>query len=160
MVKTLYYKPLPHQLSFHEAIGPRKSISGKIASGKTTAIVHEAIRLAVANPGRTGLLGAASEYRMRSELLPALWGALEGAPGTYEYVPSSRVLTLLPIGSRVLLRSFDDAKFADRLRGISFAWYAIDNANLCPDREIEALDLRTRDTYALERCCAVSIGED
>ena len=52
------YEPLPSQVAFHASDARIKGFSGPIGSGKSAALCHEAIKLAYANSGRSGLIGA------------------------------------------------------------------------------------------------------
>jgi len=57
-LREIAYEPLPSQRRFHDSPARFKGFSGPIGSGKSQALVQEALKLSYLNPGRTGLMGA------------------------------------------------------------------------------------------------------
>ena len=76
-VIRLKYQPLPSQAKFHRMRSTYKGFSGPVGSGKTEALVMEAIRMASLNSGRTGLLCAPTHRMLRDVTLAALKSKLE-----------------------------------------------------------------------------------
>ncbi|MBA4182319.1 MAG: hypothetical protein C0506_17185, partial [Anaerolinea sp.] len=61
----LPYEPLGSQWRFHQSKARIKGFSGPIGSGKSAALVHEALKCAAMNRGSTGLLGAPTYAMLR-----------------------------------------------------------------------------------------------
>lgn len=59
------YDPFESQGRFHDDLARFKGFSGPVGSGKSNALCREALRLAYANPGRTGLIGAPTYPMLR-----------------------------------------------------------------------------------------------
>jgi hypothetical protein len=99
---------------------------GGIGSGKTWAGAVRAIATAWEQPGALGLIGAPTNTMLRDttertffELLPR--------PLIAAYHKSEQHLRLRN-GSEILFRSLDEP---DRVRGLSLAWFWLDEAPLC-----------------------------
>lgn len=150
---NLTYTPLESQFAFHVSKARFKGFSGPIGSGKSAALCQEVVKLAYANHGRTGLLGAPTFAMLRDATLPALLQTLAEAGAEYEYNKSESLLTLKDTDSTILLRSLDEP---DRLRGTNLAWFAVDELTYASEEAWIRLEGRLRDPKAEKLCgCAV-----
>ena len=147
--RRIAYAPLPSQKRFHDSEARFKGFSGPIGSGKSQALVQEAIRLAYVNPGRTGLLGAPTYPMLRDATQTALLAALEDNELPYELNKAEHVLTLTDTRSRVLFRAVEEF---DRLRGTNLAWFGVDELTYAPEEAWLRLEGRLRDPQASRLC--------
>ncbi len=128
---------------------------GGVGAGKTYAGAARAVRYILDQPGSLGLIGAPTYPMLRDatsrtffELLERVgyapgWVAnprAEPQEGTYVYNKSEGHLRL-PHGTEVLFRSLDEP---DRVRGLSLAWFWLDEAALCGYRAWQLLKGRLR----------------
>ena len=120
-----------------------------MGSGKSLALVQEAIYLAFENEGRTGLIGAPTYSMLRAATLPALLEAFERGKVRYELRHSEMTLRLPMCGSRILLRSLDSP---ERLRGPNLAWFGVDELTYCSEDAWLRLEARLRDPKAKKLC--------
>lgn len=120
-----------------------------MGSGKSLALVQEAIFLAFLNEGRTGLLGAPTYSMLRDATLPALLAALERGKLRYELRQAEMKLKLPLCGSTILLRSLDSP---ERLRGPNLAWFGVDELTYCSEDAWLRLEARLRDPKAKKLC--------
>jgi hypothetical protein len=69
---TTTYQPLPYQQKFHDSLSKLRIVTGPPGSGKTSAIVAEAVNMAVAMPKSHGIVVSSSWRHLRDVLNPAL----------------------------------------------------------------------------------------
>ena len=143
------YKSLPSQRRFHASGARFKGFSGPVGSGKSMALCQEAVRLAVVNAGRTGLIGAPTYAMLRDATLPALLEVIEGSGFEYEHNKAESWLKLEPVGSKILLRSLDEY---ERLRGSNLAWFGVDELTYVQEQAWLRLEARLRDPKAKRLC--------
>lgn len=139
------YRPLPSQDAFHASKARFKCFIGPVGSGKTKALCAEAVRVALENVGRTGLLGAPTYPMLRDVTLTTLVGILEGSAIPYDLNKSAFTIRLLETGSTILFRSLDDH---ERLRGTNLAWFGIDELTYTSEEAWLRLEARLRDPQA------------
>ena len=139
------YRPLPSQDAFHKSRARFKCFIGPVGSGKTKALCAEAVRVALKNPGRTGLLGAPTYPMLRDVTLTTLVGILEGSAIPYDLNKSAFTIRLTETGSTILFRSLDDH---ERLRGTNLAWFGIDELTYTSQEAWLRLEARLRDPQA------------
>lgn len=147
--RRIAYEPLPSQKRFHESEARFKGFSGPIGSGKSQALVQEAIRLAYVNAGRTGLLGAPTYPMLRDATQSALLAALDKNGLPYELNKAEQILTLTDTRSRILFRAVEEF---DRLRGTNLAWFGVDELTYAPEEAWLRLEGRLRDPQATRLC--------
>lgn len=147
--RRITYSALPSQKKFHQSEARFKGFSGPIGSGKSQALVQEAIRLAYVNPGRTGLLGAPTYPMLRDATQAALLAALEDSEIPYELNKAEQVLVLSDTRSKILFRAVEDF---DRLRGTNLAWFGVDELTYAPEESWLRLEGRLRDPDATKLC--------
>lgn len=147
------YRPLPTQIRFHADLSTRyKGFSGPVGSGKSLALVHEALFLAALNPGLLGLLGAPTYPMLRDATQTAMWDVL--AQENIFWVPqkseNSIILPYAPFyGSKIIFRSLEDY---ERLRGTNLAWFGIDELTYCRPEAWTRLEARLRHPKAQRLC--------
>lgn len=147
--RRIAYEPLPSQKRFHDSGARFKGFSGPIGSGKSQALVQEAIRLAYVNAGRTGLLGAPTYPMLRDATQSAMLAALDESGLPYELNKAEHVLTFGDTRSRVLFRAVEEF---DRLRGTNLAWFGVDELTYAPEEAWLRLEGRLRDPKAAMLC--------
>jgi len=146
--RPLSYDPLPSQKRFHDSESRFKGFSGPIGSGKSKALAQEAIRLAMVNPGRQGLLGAPTFAMLRDATQRALVELLEIGRFSYRLNKGENVITLTEVNSPILLRSMEEY---ERLRGTNLAWFGLDELTYTPEEAWLRLEGRLRDPQAKKR---------
>lgn len=140
---------LPSQKRFYDCTAQRKGFSGPIGSGKTHALVGQALRMCSINRGRTGLLGAPTFPMLRDVTLRTLLEELEERRIPYKFHKQEMAFTLTRLGSRILLRSLKDF---ERLRGTNLAWFGIDEMSFAEEAAFQRLEGRLRDPHATQLC--------
>jgi len=139
------YEPLPSQLRYHECDTRYKGFSGPVGSGKSLALVRESLKLAYANPGRLGLVGAPT-YRMLEDVtMLTFLEVLETFEIPFTLRKSRKMITLTDCKSRVIFRSLEHPH---RLVGTNLAWFACDELTFCKQASWEKLEARLRDPLA------------
>ncbi|HEY7092055.1 MAG TPA: phage terminase large subunit [Ktedonobacterales bacterium] len=120
---------------------------GGVGAGKTTAGALRALAWALDHPGSLGLIGAPTYPMLRDATQRAFFALLDEflgddghANGGYTYHKSEQRLTL-PNGSEILFRSLDEP---DRVRGLTLAWFWLDEAPLCGHYAWQVLKGRLR----------------
>ena len=141
--RRIEYPGLPAQDRFLRARARFKGYSGPIGSGKSYALVLQAIHSAYMNRGRTGLIGAPTYPMLRDATLAALLATLEREVIPYELNRSENFLLLPEAQSRILLRAVEDF---DRLRGSNLAWFGLDELTYAPEEAWLRLEGRLRDS--------------
>ena len=147
--RAILYKSLPSQKRFHKSKARFKGFSGPIGSGKSQALVQEAIRLSYVNPGRLGLIGAPTYPMLRDATLTQVTEVLRDNDLPFEFNKSEFVVTMKDTGSKIVMRSLDDF---ERLRGTNLAWFGIDELSYCQEEAWTRLEGRLRDPKARELC--------
>jgi hypothetical protein len=147
--RDIIYEPLPSQGTFHDSIARFKGFSGPVGSGKSRALVHEAIRLTMVNPGLLGLIGAPTYPMLRDVTQRAIFEELEDNDIPFEFRKQENLLTMLDTGSEIIFRSLDTP---DRLRGTNLAWFGIDELTYCHEQAWLRLQARLRHPLASELC--------
>lgn len=149
MELRIQYRPLESQAKFHRSEARFKGFSGPIGSGKSQALCQEAIRLAVCNPRRTGLIGAPTYPMLRDSTQASLFEALRASDLAHEFNKAENLLTLTATGSRIIFRSLDDY---ERLRGTNLAWFGVDELTYTQEDAWLRLEGRLRDPKAKRLC--------
>ena len=104
-IHDIEYSPWPSQKIFHDVDARYKGFSSSVGAGKSLALVHEAIKLSVKNPGLLGLLGAPTYPMLRDITQRALFEVLDDNDIPYEFHKQENRLTLTEIGSEIIFRS-------------------------------------------------------
>jgi len=143
------YRALNSQRRFHASEARFKGFSGPVGSGKSAALCQEAVKLAMMNAGRTGLIGAPTYAMLRDATLPALMQVIEQSGIEYEHNKAEGWLKLEPMGSKILLRSLDEF---ERLRGSNLAWFGVDELTYVQEQAWLRLEARLRDPKAKKLC--------
>jgi hypothetical protein len=147
------YEPLPSQERFHADVEHLyKGYSGPIGSGKSYALVYEALFLSALNPGLAGLLGAPTYPMLRDATQRTVFEVLDQEQIFWRFHKSENILTLpdAPFyGSEILFRSLDDY---ERLRGTNLAWFGVDELTYCQPAAWTRLQGRLRHPKANRRC--------
>jgi hypothetical protein len=147
--QKLSYDALPSQKAFHACRSRFKGFSGPIASGKSQALCHEAIRLTYDNKGRLGLIGAPTYPMLRDATQTTLFAIMDSEELPYEYNKAENMVTMKHTGSRIIFRPVDDF---ERLRGTNLAWFGLDELTYSPEGCWLRLEGRLRDPKA-DRLC-------
>ena len=99
---------------------------GGVGAGKTTAGALRALAYALNHPGALGLIGAPTYPMLRDTTQRTFFSLLpEEMPYSYHKVEGH---LRLENGSEILFRSADQP---DRMRGLTLAWFWLDEAPLC-----------------------------
>ena len=141
----IHYDPLPSQALFRDSRARFKGFSGPIGSGKSQALVHEAIRCSYKNQGRLGLIGAPTYQMLRDSTQKALFEVLERERVPFSYNKAENAMRFSDTGSRVLFRSMDEY---ERLRGTNLAWFGLDELTYTQEEAWLRLEGRLRDPLA------------
>jgi Terminase large subunit, T4likevirus-type, N-terminal len=147
--REVEYPGLPSQDRFLKSKARFKGFSGPIGSGKSYALVWQAIHSAYENRGRTGLIGAPTYPMLRDATASALIEILDRDEIPYEMNRSENFIVLREVQSRILLRAVEDF---DRLRGSNLAWFGVDELTYAPEGAWLRLEGRLRDPSAVELC--------
>ena len=147
--RGIQYKSLPSQRKFHRSKARFKGFSGPIGSGKSQALVQEAIRLSYVNAGRTGLIGAPTYPMLRDATMVQLVEVLKENNLPFELNKSEFFIKMKDTGSKILMRSLDEF---ERLRGTNLAWFGVDELSYCVEEAWLRLEGRLRDPKAKELC--------
>ncbi len=143
--QDIIYSPLPSQAQFHELQARFKGFSGPIGSGKSQALVNEAIKLSYVNAGRTGLLGAPTYPMLRDATQTAFFELLTSNDVPYEFFKAENVVVMKHTRSKILFRALEDF---ERLRGTNLAWFGVDELTYAPEEAWLRLQGRLRDPKA------------
>ena len=104
--RAVAYRRLPSQQRFLESTARFKGFSGPIGSGKSYALVWQAIHSAYQNKGRTGLIGAPTYPMLRDATVAALVETLDGNQIPYDLNRSDNFLVLTEVRSKILFRAW------------------------------------------------------
>ncbi|HXJ44211.1 MAG TPA: terminase family protein [Bryobacteraceae bacterium] len=142
---TYRVRSFPSQRRFYELKAKYSGFSGPVGSGKTNALVYKALRMASANPGCLGLLGAPTIPMLRTVTMSTVFEILEKHEIPFEFRSQSASLLLKRSGSRIVFRPLE---YFDRLRGYNLAWFGIDELTYCKEGAWLVLQQRIRDPKA------------
>jgi len=143
------YDPLPSQIAFHKSTATFKGFSGPVGSGKSAALCHEAITLALANPGCTGVLAAPTYTMLRDIIQVALLGMLESRGIEHFHNKAVGQVVLVERQAVILLRSLDSP---ERLRGTNLAWFGLDELSYTKEESWLRMAARLREPAARRLC--------
>lgn len=147
--RGIEYTPLPSQKQFHASQARFKGFSGPIGSGKSQALVQEALKLTYLNPGRTGLIGAPTYPMLRDATVAALMDVLDRNRIPYRVNRAENYLVLKETRSKILFRAVDEF---ERLRGSNLAWFGVDELTYTSEEAWLRLEGRLRDPKAARLC--------
>jgi hypothetical protein len=147
--RGIEYTPLPSQKRFHASGARFKGFSGPIGSGKSQALVQEALKLAYLNPGRTGLIGAPTYPMLRDATVAALQDVLDRNRIPYRVNRAENYLVLKETRSKILFRAVEEF---ERLRGSNLAWFGVDELTYTSEEAWLRLEGRLRDPKAARLC--------
>ncbi len=147
--RRIRYDALPSQKRFHESRARFKGFSGPVGSGKSLALVHEAIRLAYINAGRTGLIGAPTYAMLRDATQATFFDICAESGLPLEFNKSTNTVLMQDSGSKILFRSLDEF---ERLRGTNLAWFGVDEMTYTAAESWMRLEGRLRDPKAPRLC--------
>ena len=147
--REIQYAPLHSQGLFHDSTARFKGFSGPVGSGKSMALVQEAIHLSVVNGGLLGLIGAPTYAMLRDVTQRAIFEELERSGIPFDFRKQENILTLNDLGSEIIFRSLDNP---ERLRGTNLAWMGIDELTYCHEEAWLRLQARLRHPLATHLC--------
>jgi len=148
------YQALPAQKEFHADLTARfKGYSGPIGSGKSYALVYEALFLSRMNPGLLGLVGAPT-YRMLQDATQRIFfEVLDMENIEYVFNKQANRLRFPGNGSEIIFRTMENP---ERLRGANLAWFALDELTYTREEAWTRILGRLRHPDARRLCgCAV-----
>jgi len=129
---TTLYRAHKNQLAFHESIAPFKGFCGPVGSGKSLALVYEALKLAYENPGCMGLIGAPT-YKMLMDVVQThFFRELHLLGIEFDFHKQQNKLEFRDNGSTIIFRAVEEV---DHLRGTNLAWFGLDEATYCRNGE-------------------------
>jgi hypothetical protein len=139
------YQPFISQQRFHDLADRFKGFSGPVGSGKSKALVAEALRLAYENPGCMGLIGAPTYPMLRDVTRAAFLTLVEQNGIPYRFHKADNAVALPEPKSEVIFRSLDSP---ERLVGTNLAWFGVDELTYCKVNAWERLEARLREPKA------------
>jgi hypothetical protein len=152
-MNTWAYDPLPSQRRFHSNLAQYKGYSGPVGSGKSLALVYEAIFLSRMNPGGLGLIGAPTYGMLRDVTQRAFFEVLETEgfveDRDFAFLKQENRLVFRDSGSEVIFRTLDNP---ERLRGTNLCWFGIDELTFCKEEAFQRLQARLRDPKSKRLC--------
>jgi phage terminase large subunit len=143
--RSVKYLRFPSQRTFDDMTCKFKGFSGPIGSGKSKALVHEAIKLAYLNPGCRGLIGSPTYRMLADSTMVELLGTLDELGIPHKFHKQAFAITLHEPQSTILLRTMDEP---ERLRAMNLAWFGIDELTYCKQASWLRLEGRLRDPKA------------
>ena len=149
LFRPIAYSPLPSQVRFHNCESRFKGYSGPVGSGKSLALVQEAIKLCFLNPGLPGLIGAPTFAMLRDSSQKAFFEVLDDNAIPYLFWKTENRVVLTDIGSEVWFRSLDHP---ERLRGTNLAWIGVDELTYTDESAWLRLMARLRHPDANNLC--------
>jgi hypothetical protein len=135
------YKPLASQQAFHDLKTRYKGFSGPVGSGKSAALCREALRLAFANPGCPGLIGAPTYGMLADVTRAAFFEHLDGACVKYRFLAGRNLVRIAACDATIFFRSLSDPS---KLVGKNLAWAGIDEVTFCPEESWKKVEARIR----------------
>lgn len=148
------YDTLPAQRVFHGNLTARfKGYSGPIGSGKSHALIYEALLLSRLNPGLLGLI-AAPTYRMLQDSTQRAFFEVLAVEGIdHVFRKQDNRLRFTSNGSEIIFRTLENP---ERLRGPNLAWFAVDELTYAREEAWTRLLGRLRHPQARRLCgCGV-----
>jgi phage terminase large subunit len=146
--REIAYAPSESQLNFHDLTTKFKGFSGPVGSGKSYAFCQEALRLAYANPGCQGLIGAPTYPMLRDVTQTAFFELLEANRVPFTFRRAANICYLHEPEAEILFRTMDQP---ERLRGLNLAWFGVDELTYCKEDAWKRLEARIREPKAKER---------
>jgi PBSX family phage terminase large subunit len=148
------YDALPAQRAFHMDLATRfKGYSGPIGSGKSYALVYEALVLSRLNQGLLGLVGAPTYRMLQDSTQRTFFEVLESEGIDYTFHKQDNRLRFTSNGSEIIFRTMENP---ERLRGPNLAWFALDELTYTREEAWTRLLGRLRHPQARRLCgCAV-----
>lgn len=136
-----YYKPLPKQREFHETSAKYKCYMGGFGSGKTYALVMEALMLSMEFENNYGLIG---RFTYRELWDTTMRDFFEVCPDFLirDYKKTEHKLTLIN-GSVIIFRHLEEP---DKLKSLNLGWFGIDEMTEVPEDVFDMLRSRLRKT--------------
>jgi PBSX family phage terminase large subunit len=149
-----HYATLPAQRTFHSDLRARfKGYSGPIGSGKSYALVYEALFLSRMNPGLLGLVGAPTYRMLQDSTQRTFFEVLQSEGIEYTFNKQKNHLKFTDTGSEVIFRTMETP---ERLRGVNLAWFALDELTYTREEAWTRILGRLRHPDARRLCgCAV-----
>lgn len=137
-----YYQPLPRQAIFHESDAKYKCYMGGVGSGKTTALVMEALILSLEYPGNYGLIGRYTYPELRDTTMYEFFNVLNQLPDSLvkEWRKTENKLTLAN-DSVIIFRHLEEP---DKLKSLNLGFFAIDEMTEVPEDVWDMLKTRLR----------------
>jgi len=121
--RRIRYHPFFSQRLFDRCPSKFKGFSGPIGSGKSKALVYEAIKLSYLNPGCQGLLAAPTYRLLQDATVSELLASLEEHGIPHRFHKSAFTIEMLEPGATILLRSMEEP---ERLRALNLGWFGVD----------------------------------
>jgi hypothetical protein len=148
------YQALPAQREFHRDLTARfKGYSGPVGSGKSFALVYEALFLSRMNPGLLGLVGAPTYRMLQDSTQRTFFEVLAAENIDYTFRKQENRLQLTATGSEIIFRTMENP---ERLRGANLAWFALDELTYTSEDAWTRILGRLRHPDARRLCgCAV-----
>lgn len=146
---VLVNHPGPSQQKFLNSTAKFKGFCGPVGSGKSLALVYEAIQLSIQNKGCMGLIGAPTYKRLRDTVEKEFLTQVRLAEIPYQWKKQEHKLIFTSFDSEIIFRAVDDF---DSLRGTNLAWFGLDEMTYCPEGAFLQLQARMRDPKAKRRC--------
>lgn len=148
------YQALPAQRDFHRDLTSRfKGYSGPIGSGKSFALVYEALFLSRMNPGLLGLVAAPTYRMLQDSTQRTFFEVLATENIDYTFRKQENRLRLTATGSDIIFRTLENP---ERLRGANLAWFALDELTYATEDAWTRILGRLRHPQARRLCgCAV-----
>jgi PBSX family phage terminase large subunit len=152
--RASHYEALPAQQTFHSDLTSRfKGYSGPIGSGKSYALVYEALFLSRLNPGLLGLVGAPTYRMLQDSTQRTFFEVLDKEAIAYDFYKQENRILLRTTKSEIIFRTLDNP---ERLRGPNLAWFALDELTYAREDAWTRLLGRLRHPQAGRLCgCAV-----
>lgn len=143
------YHRFPSQKKFDELTATFIGFSGPIGSGKSKALVMQAIKLAYLNRGVPGLIGSPTYRMLTDSTLVELVATLEELQIPFKWYKQDYKIHLPEPGSTILLRTMDDP---ERLRAMNLGWFGVDELSYCREESWTRLEGRLRHPQAKVKC--------
>lgn len=147
--RILEYQRFESQQAFHDLPTRFKGFSGSIGSGKSKALVHEAIRSAYRNPGVPGLIGAPTYRLLKDATQIELLMTLEDLRIPFVHRKADSSVYLKEPDVTILLRSLDGYECG---RAMNLGWFGVDELTYCKEQAWTRLEGRLRHPKARYKC--------
>jgi len=144
------YEALQAQMNFHSDLTTRfKGYSGPIGSGKSYALVYEALFLSRLNPGLVGLVGAPTYKMLQDSTQRTFFDVLEKEGIAFDFYKQENRIRFRANKSEIIFRTLENP---ERLRGPNLAWFAVDELTYCREDAWTRLLGRLRHPDAKRLC--------